>query len=115
FGRVRIRPGSLRLTPAMCGGPAGGRQADALPGVLWPDILASLTAAPVCQRLCAELWQTRALCNWNRCNLGPPRPRRGLSYRALESALDEGHPYHPCFKARTGFSLDDHRRYGPEC
>ncbi|MBM6618938.1 IucA/IucC family protein [Bacillus suaedaesalsae] len=40
--------------------------------------------------------------------------RRLLSYEELESAVIEGHPYHPCFKARTNFSLQDHQMYGPE-
>ena len=32
----------------------------------------------------------------------------------MESAITEGHLYHPSFKARTGFSLQDHIQYGPE-
>ena len=43
-----------------------------------------------------------------------PEPRTHLSYEQLEQALVEGHPYHPCFKSRIGFSRDDHSRYGPE-
>ncbi|WP_214721258.1 IucA/IucC family protein [Exiguobacterium sp. s192] len=43
-----------------------------------------------------------------------PEPRTHLSYEQLEQALIEGHPYHPCFKSRIGFSPDDHSRYGPE-
>ncbi|WP_247676904.1 MULTISPECIES: IucA/IucC family protein [unclassified Leisingera] len=40
--------------------------------------------------------------------------RHGLSISALETALHEGHPYHPCYKARSGFSDADHLAYGPE-
>ncbi len=40
--------------------------------------------------------------------------RRSLDYEALESALIEGHPYHPCFKSRIGFSEEDQQLYGPE-
>lgn len=66
------------------------------------------------QRLLHELQHTVKLCRWNQQH-GTWQPnRRELSYRELESAIDEGHPYHPCFKARTGFSLDDHANYGPE-
>ena len=43
-----------------------------------------------------------------------PTERHRLTYSELESALHEGHTYHPCFKARTGFTIDDHKRYGPE-
>lgn len=35
------------------------------------------------------------------------------SYDELESLLD-GHPYHPCYKSRIGFSLEENARYGPE-
>ncbi len=41
-------------------------------------------------------------------------PRALLPYNVLESAIDEGHPYHPCFKARSGFSDADHLAFGPE-
>ncbi len=46
---------------------------------------------------------------------GPLRPDR-LSLRALplEAALSEGHPYHPGFKARIGFSDADNAAYAPE-
>ncbi len=65
------------------------------------------------ERLDRELRQTVALCRWNTENL-PARERRALPFAALDGAMSEGHPYHPCFKARTGFSLDDHAAYGPE-
>ncbi|RJK97443.1 IucA/IucC family protein [Paracoccus aestuarii] len=40
--------------------------------------------------------------------------RLRLTGLALEAALIEGHPYHPGFKSRTGFSAADNRAYGPE-
>lgn len=67
------------------------------------------------RRLLGELQQTVELDAWNRNNLTHHQsPRRRLDFAALESALDEGHPYHPSYKTRTGFTLDDHRAYGPE-
>lgn len=108
FGRVRVRPGSLRR----CNAPGPAAVAEPL----WREILKSVPASPqALDRLTSELEQTETLCRWNHSHLGVPAPRRSLPYPLLESALDEGHPYHPCFKARTGFSLGDHRRYGPEC
>lgn len=65
-------------------------------------------------KLLQELQQTIAFCAWNQENLTLSDKRRGLDYLALESAIHEGHPYHPCFKARTGFSFSDHAQYGPE-
>ncbi|GAB2908178.1 IucA/IucC family protein [Rheinheimera gaetbuli] len=70
--------------------------------------------AGAAQRLLHELEQTIIFCRWNQQNLPASANRRDLSYIALESAIDEGHPYHPCFKARTGFTQADHARYGPE-
>src|SRR5690606_16949949 len=41
-------------------------------------------------------------------------PLNQMAYDQLESALMDGHPYHPCYKSRIGFSVSDHYRYGPE-
>ncbi|QDI92528.1 IucA/IucC family siderophore biosynthesis protein [Salicibibacter halophilus] len=37
-----------------------------------------------------------------------------ITYEELESELIEGHPYHPSYKSRMGFSLVDNATYGPE-
>ncbi len=37
-----------------------------------------------------------------------------LTYDVLESQVIGGHPYHPCYKSRIGFSLQDNAQYGPE-
>lgn len=79
------------------------------------ELVANLPAKQhVKNKLITELNQTIALCNWNNQFLSQLSSRRDLSYAELESAIDEGHPYHPCFKARTGFSDSDHKNYGPE-
>lgn len=67
------------------------------------------------EQLLVELEQTIRLCHWNNNHLRPHTlDRRCLGYEALEAAIHEGHLYHPCFKARTGFSLEDHENFGPE-
>ncbi|WDF03154.1 IucA/IucC family protein [Shouchella hunanensis] len=66
------------------------------------------------QALYAELSQTVLLSEWNEQNIRMAKSRRLFTYEQLEGAIGEGHPYHPCFKARTGFSLKDHRAYGNE-
>lgn len=79
------------------------------------QLTAQLPAAPEMRTaLLSELQQTIRFCCWNHNQLPGARDRRGMDFEALDAALDEGHPYHPCFKARTGFSLSDHQRYGPE-
>ncbi len=105
FERVRVSPGSIEVLEAA--GPRPCRLTD---------LLEPLEVHPVTRaRLREELEQTVALCRWNRANLPHLRePRRHLDFQRLESVIVEGHPYHPCFKTRTGFSLADHRAYGPE-
>lgn len=105
FGRVRVADGSVQRISHGVGRAAGLR-----------EIVRSLPIEEVDkQRLLGELLQTVELCRWNRdCLQHHLQPRRALGFQELESALVEGHLYHPSFKARTGFSLDDHRTFGPE-
>ncbi|GLS31194.1 Siderophore synthetase component [Mesorhizobium albiziae] len=103
FGRVRIVPETIEHG---CGGQWRPATLD--------DLLASAGGCP--QRraeLAFELDRTLDLSAWNDGNLSP-RPRRDLPFAELDSAMDEGHPYHPCFKARTGFDHHDQAAYGPE-
>ncbi|MGG3448353.1 IucA/IucC family protein [Domibacillus aminovorans] len=41
-------------------------------------------------------------------------PEQDKHYEALESHMVDGHPYHPSYKSRIGFSLADNFAYGPE-
>ncbi len=104
FGRLRLMPGSVEMredTDSWVAPPLAQLVA-ALPG-----------SGPTRGKLLDELTQTIAFCQWNERHL-PARLRRTMSFAELEGALDEGHPYHPCYKARTGFSFADHAAYGPE-
>ncbi len=105
FSRVRVAPGSVQRL-------VGYRFEEA-------SLLELVSALPIGelakQRLVEELVQTLDLCRWNASNL--PRQhisRREMGFRELESAIVEGHLYHPCFKSRTGFTLLDHQTYSPE-
>ena len=80
-----------------------------------PTLVNDLPASDSTKRqLLKELDQTIGFCEWNDAHLLQLQSRRHLDYSALESAILEGHPYHPCFKARTGFSTSDHAYYSPE-
>jgi len=104
FGRIRIAAGSIEALGR------SGRWETATLGAT----VAALPGTGISHgKLLAELEQTITLCDWNRRNISRGS-RRGMGFIALEGAIDEGHPYHPCFKARTGFSLTDHAIYGPE-
>ncbi|MES2738219.1 MAG: IucA/IucC family protein [Verrucomicrobiota bacterium] len=80
------------------------------------ELLTAMEVEPAGKRrLLDELSQTIELHRWNRTHLDHHRtPRRNLGFQTLESAIVEGHQYHPSFKTRTGFSLADHQAYGPE-
>lgn len=38
----------------------------------------------------------------------------GAEYDTLESTITDGHPYHPAYKSRVGFDLEDNLAWGPE-
>jgi siderophore synthetase component len=105
FGRVRVTPGSVQKVARRTARPTG-----------WDELLSDAPGDPAVKAAIAEeLDNTVRLCRWNEERLPRlQRSRRGLPYDALEQLLHEGHPYHPCFKARTGFSLADQAAYGPE-
>ena len=104
FGRIRLSAGSIESESR-----DGAWQAATL-----DELVASLPASVEDKRrLLGELYSTVAHCSWNDRNL-QQESRRELGFAALESALHEGHAYHPCFKARAGFSESDHRDFGPE-
>jgi 2-[(L-alanin-3-ylcarbamoyl)methyl]-3-(2-aminoethylcarbamoyl)-2-hydroxypropanoate synthase len=46
---------------------------------------------------------------WNRVNYRQP-----ATYDEIESAAMEGHPYHPSYKSRIGFNLEDNEQFGPD-
>lgn len=102
FGRIRVAEGSVQRE--------GGRA---------PYVLELIESLPIVQdkkqRLERELMQTVEVSRWNREHLDHQyRPRRNLGFQELESAIVEGHLYHPSFKTRTGFSLNDHEKFGSE-
>lgn len=104
FGRIRLAAGSVE-----CESRDGAWQTATL-----DELVASLPASVEDKRrLLGELLSTVAHCSWNDRNLRQGS-RRDLGFAALEGALQEGHAYHPCFKARTGFSESDNRDFGPE-
>lgn len=104
FGRPRVQPGSVAMqdeTGVWC-------------AATLERMLVGLDATEASRAgLLAELERTVTLCRWNAANL-PATPRHGLPFPDLEGRLEEGHPYHPCFKARLGFDEADHAAFGPE-
>lgn len=68
--------------------------------------------APALRQFVAELQQTALKQAWSMT--APPQATLDSSYPWQEAQLGDGHLYHPCFRSRMGFSVDDHLRYGPE-
>lgn len=105
FDRVRLKEDSIYSVQS-----DGSRTETSI-----EELAADLVSDPDKRsKLIHELQQTILLSEWNEKNLMPAISRRTCSYEELESEVWEGHPYHPCFKARTGFSLEDHAAFGPE-
>ncbi|OAN14055.1 short-chain isoprenyl diphosphate synthase [Photobacterium jeanii] len=111
FGRVRLDIGSLTCSVASS---SQCKTADVFAPCLAQVVADLPTTEQVKAAMMDEFRQTITLCKWNQSHLTLPLSRRRASYTQLEALLDEGHPYHPSFKARTGFSLEDHHAYGPE-
>lgn len=104
FGRVRPLPGSVQMREN-----EGSWSEASLPLLVSALPGTGITRA----KLLNEMKQTVAFSEWNDRHIAP-RTRRGMTFADLEGAIDEGHPYHPCYKARTGFSSADHALFGPE-
>lgn len=79
------------------------------------DLLQALDLEPrIWATLREDLDRTAHLTDLTRALMHRHGPRLTLPYSVMETAIDEGHPYHPCFKARSGFSDADHLAYGSE-
>ncbi|WP_404428083.1 IucA/IucC family protein [Sutcliffiella horikoshii] len=104
FGRIRLNESTIDIRD---------NQGHQISEPLREIVLQLTTSRKLQDCLLEELNQTILLGEWNEENI-EQSCRRGLSYEELESAIMEGHPYHPCFKARTGFTTSDHEMYGPE-
>lgn len=90
------------------------------PGLPKPDIAAVVSAlvrhlqpqAEALRHFVTELQQTALKQAWSMT--APPQATLQSPYALQEAELGDGHPYHPCFRSRIGFSIGEHRRYGPE-
>lgn len=104
FGRYRLQEGSIEIRDGSRWRPAAA--ADVLAAAADPS--------PALDILRADLCHTEHLSDLTALHIPAAARRHRLGISALETALHEGHPYHPCFKARSGFSDADHLAYGPE-
>ncbi|MBP1999967.1 siderophore synthetase component [Paenibacillus shirakamiensis] len=109
FDRIR-----LTETPVMRITSEEETEADSIPQFLQEIACCLPTSEPQLAQFIAELQQTHLKdtlsLRWNNHQEDPDMS----DYDEWESTLIEGHPYHPCYKSRMGFTLADNKRYGPE-
>ncbi|MBE0338270.1 IucA/IucC family protein [Paenibacillus sp. 23TSA30-6] len=109
FGRIRLVP-----VPIIRVGTDGSETSATLADFA-NEVLSTAQQGERLQRFIEELEQTllkdvQAQSSFNAPFLADDQRR----YDELEGNLGDGHPYHPCYKSRIGFTLADNELYGPE-
>lgn len=104
FGRVKLVRGSIAREGATC---------TDLYTFLEEMIQNRLDGAHTAQFM-NELLETMVKDYQCQAQLADRIPERDKHYEALESHMTDGHPYHPSYKSRIGFSAADNYAYGPE-
>ncbi|WP_434752759.1 IucA/IucC family protein [Paenibacillus amylolyticus] len=104
FGRVKVKIGSIKREGSAC---------TDLDLFLEEMVLNRLKGAKL-TAFVQELQETMAKDSQCRARLPLHIPVQDRHYDALESHMTDGHLYHPSYKSRLGFSLQDNLAYGPE-
>lgn len=108
FGLIRLDPQRLVREDAQ------GSRAPTLHETL-AELLAEQGESPLWPRFVQELEQTLLKdLQARRQPYRPACPPEQLDVDDLERHFMDAHGYHPCYKSRIGFSLEENRRYGPE-
>lgn len=107
FGRIRLAAG-----PVLRIGPEGARPVASLQEFVLEAGRLIDTDEALLNRFLRELQQTLLKDTVARYVRQPAAQERDLT--ALEGQLQDGHPYHPCYKSRIGFDPLDNLAYGPE-
>jgi siderophore synthetase component len=109
FGRFRIRPETLMRMEA------DGTASAAHLATFATEVLSTIGCNERLPAFYDELVQTlmkdTQAHSYRVCG---PLSEADRAYDALEAHVLEGHPYHPCYKSRIGFSLEDNMSFGPE-
>jgi siderophore synthetase component len=107
FGRIRLDASSILRIGAEGARPVASLQEFVLE--VGPTID---TDESLLNRFLRELQQTLLKDTLARYMRREDKQERDLT--ALEGRLQDGHPYHPCYKSRVGFDPVDNFAYGPE-
>lgn len=109
FGRIR-----LVASPVMRQAPDDSLRSATL-GEFFTEVMVDVVPSDRLPALMDELHQTLLKDVQSQTLRGmPTSPDLDWTHDEWEGVLQEGHPYHPSYKSRLGFTLDDNVRYGPE-
>ncbi|MEK3883843.1 IucA/IucC family protein [Paenibacillus sp. PL2-23] len=111
FGRIRLLSSSTVMRRSV----EGESEAGSLRQFVWETLNVPGTEKEKLSAFAEELEQTclkDTIAQYIREQSGASL--RGLDGDALESAVMDGHRYHPSYKSRIGFDLAEHLAYGPE-
>lgn len=104
FGRIKLEKNSIKRKGKACSNIY----------LFLEEILQNNLEAPNTSQFINELLETVAKDNQSKQFQLDQIPEQDKNYEALESHMVDGHPYHPSYKSRIGFSLADNFAYGPE-
>lgn len=109
FGRVRLSSGPVQRVTE------DGTRSDATLIGFLTEVMARIVPEERFPAFMDELQQTLLKDLQSRLFGGMPvAPDLAWDHDAWEGRLQEGHPYHPSYKSRIGFTLADNAAYGPE-
>ncbi|MCR8842093.1 IucA/IucC family siderophore biosynthesis protein [Paenibacillus sp. SC116] len=104
FGRVKIDKNSIQREGEPC--------TDIY--VFLEEVIQNNLDGALTNQFIGELLETLAKDKQSKVYQADEIPSEDKHYEALESHMADGHPYHPSYKSRIGFSLNENYLYGPE-
>lgn len=112
YGFDRVRLGQQPVLRCASGGTAEAESTTRLLSELRDGLNADQACLATFAKELEETLVKDALAQYVRAERG--NRLRGADYDTLESAITDGHPYHPAYKSRIGFDLEDNLAWGPE-
>ena len=104
FGRVKIEKYSIKREEKICTNIY----------IFLEEIILNNLKGSYRSRFINELLETLVKDHQSKEFQSDRIPEQDKHYEALESHMVDGHPYHPSYKSRIGFSVADNFAYGPE-
>lgn len=104
FGRIKIEKNSIKREGKTCTNIY----------IFLEEIIQNNLKGSYTSQFINELLETLVKDNQSKQYQIDQIPEQDKHYEALESHMVDGHPYHPSYKSRIGFSLVDNFAYGPE-